>query len=51
MTKKYTVMIGGTVESTYNTKEEAEKRLAEIKNSFYALVHPVDTMYIKVIEK
>ena len=43
---KYVVVISGTVESIHNTREEAEVRLAEIRNSFYALVHPVDCMYI-----
>lgn len=47
--KEYRVIIAGTVNSKYNTKEEAEKRLNEIKNSFFAMVHPIDTMYIKEV--
>ena len=49
--KKYEVIIAGTVNATYNTTEEAEKRLYEIKNSFYALVHPVDCMFVREVEK
>ena len=45
--KKYEVVIAGTVNGVYNTKEEAEKRLNEIRHSFYAMVHPVYTMYIR----
>jgi len=44
---KYEVVIAGTVVNTYDKKEDAEKRLHEIKNSFYALVHPIDCMYIR----
>jgi hypothetical protein len=44
---KYTVMVAGTKEGTYKTREEAEKRLNEVKNSFLAMVHPKDTMFIK----
>lgn len=47
--KKFEVIVAGTVIGTYNTKEEAEKRLFEAKNSFLALVHPVDVFRIKEI--
>ena len=48
--KRYEVIIGGTVINVYETKEEAEKRLYEVKNSFYALVHPIDCMFIRVCD-
>jgi hypothetical protein len=44
---KYNVMVAGTVVGTYNTREEAEARLAEVKKSFLAMVHPKNTMFIK----
>ena len=44
---KYEVIIAGTVNGVYNTKEAAEKRLDEIRHSFYAMVHPIDTIYIR----
>lgn len=44
---KYEVIVGGTVIATYETREEAEKRLEEARNSFLALVHPYDTFRIK----
>ena len=44
---RYEVIIAGTVNATYNTRTEAEKRIKEIKNSFYAMVHPIDTIYIR----
>lgn len=43
----YVVMVGGMEQGKYNTKAEAEKRLAEVQNSFLAMVHPKDTMFIK----
>lgn len=45
--KRFEVVIAGTVESEYETREQAEKRLNEIKNSFYAMVHPVDCMWVR----
>ena len=45
----YNVMVGGSVVGTYKTKEEASVRLEEVKNSFLAMVHPRDTMFIKKI--
>lgn len=45
----FKVMISGTVESTHETRESAEKRLNEIKNSIFAMVHPIDTMFIKEV--
>jgi len=44
---KFEVVIAGTVVNTYSTREEAERRLDEIRHSFYAMVHPIDTMYIR----
>lgn len=44
---KYEVVVAGTVVETYETREKAEKALYEIKHSFYAMVHPVDCMYIR----
>ena len=43
----YNVVVAGTIVGTYNTKEEAEKRLFEVQHSFLAMVHPKDCMYIK----
>lgn len=47
MTKEYEVIVAGTVLFTCKEKDEAEKKLSEIKNSFLAMVHPVDTFYIR----
>lgn len=44
---RFEVVVGGSVVATYNTEEEAVVALDEIKHSFYALVHPVDCMYIR----
>lgn len=44
---KYNVIVAGTVIGTYNSKEEAEKRLNEARHSFLAMVHPKDCFYIK----
>lgn len=44
---KYNVIVAGTIIGTYNSKEEAEKRLYEAKHSFLAIVHPKDCFYIK----
>lgn len=49
--KEYKVIIAGTVDSTHTTREEAEKRLNEIKHSFLAIVHPIDCMFIKEVDK
>lgn len=48
---RYEVMVAGTVAGTYNTREEAEARLNEVKNSFFAMVHPKDTMFIKEVKR
>ena len=48
---RYEVMVAGTVAGTYNTREEAEARLNEVRNSFFAMVHPKDTMFIKEVKK
>lgn len=45
----YEVVVAGSVIGRYNSKEEAENRLEEAKNSFLALVHPVDVFYIKEV--
>ena len=47
---KYEVIIAGTVVATYTNRADAEQRLYEIKHSFYALVHPVDCMFIKEVQ-
>ena len=44
---KYEVVVAGTVVGTYKNKADAEKRLAEAKNSFLAIVHPVDVFFIR----
>lgn len=48
---RYEVMVAGTVAGTYNTREEAEARLDEVRNSFFAMVHPKDTMFIKEVKR
>lgn len=48
--KKYNVMVAGTVMGTYNTREEAEVRLEEVRHSYLAIVHPRDVMFIKEVE-
>lgn len=45
----YAVMVGGMMDSKYDTIEAAEARLEEVRHSFLALVHPQDTMFIKKI--
>ena len=47
---KYEVVVAGTVIATYNTKEEANDRLNEVRHSFLAMVHPSDCIFIKVKE-
>ena len=47
--KRFEVIIAGTVESIHTTRESAEARLAEIKNSFYALVHPTNCIYVREV--
>lgn len=47
---KYEVIIAGTVIGTYNTIEEANKRLDEARHSFLAMVHPKDCFYVKEIK-
>ncbi len=48
--KKYEIIVSGTTVTTVNTKEEAEKKLNEIKHSFLAIVHPVNAFYIRESE-
>lgn len=48
--KKYNVIIAGTIVGSYETKEEAENRLNEIRHSYLAMVHPKNCMYIKKVE-
>ena len=45
----YEVVVAGNVIGRYNSREEAENRLKEVKNSFLALVHPVDVFYIREV--
>ena len=45
--KRFEVVIAGTVDSKFETREDALRRLNEIKNSFYALVHPIGCMFIR----
>jgi hypothetical protein len=45
----YEVVVAGSVIGRYNSREEAEIRLEEAKNSFFALVHPVDVFYIREV--
>lgn len=47
MKKSYEVIVAGTVIGVYANKADAEARLAEAKNSFLALVHPVDVFFIR----
>ena len=42
----FRVIVAGTVIGTYNTREEAEARLAEAKQSYLALVHPSECFRI-----
>ena len=44
---KYEVVVAGTIIGTYENKADAEKRLTEAKNSFLAIVHPVDVFFIR----
>lgn len=45
----YEVVVAGSVIGRYNSREEAEIHLEEAKNSFFALVHPVDVFYIREV--
>lgn len=45
--KKYEVIVAGETLTTCVTKEEAETKLAEARQSFLALVHPRDCFYIR----
>lgn len=45
----FKVIVAGTVIGTYSTKEEAEARLVEAKQSYLALVHPAECFYIKKV--
>ena len=44
---KYEVVVAGTIIGAYENKADAEARLAEAKNSFLAIVHPVDVFFIR----
>jgi hypothetical protein len=48
---KYQAIVSGHVLGTYETKEEAEKEVTRAKNSYLALVHPVNCFFVKVIDK
>ena len=45
--KKYEVVVAGTVIGCYENEAEAKARLEEVKNSFLAIVHPVDVFFIR----
>jgi len=48
----YEVVVSGSVVTIVKTKEDAERELERVKHSFYAMVHPIDCMYIrKKVEK
>lgn len=52
MSMKYEVVVGGTVVATFEKLENAERELDRVKHSIYAMVHPVDCMFIrKKVEK
>ena len=49
---RYEVVVAGTVIATFDYKQNAEKELERVKHSIYAMVHPIDCMYIrKKVEK
>jgi len=47
MKKNFEVYVAGSLNGSFSTREEAEKRLNELKNSFLAMVHPKECFYIK----
>ena len=49
--KEYRVMVGGNVKSVHATREEAENQLHLWRNSWLAMVHPIDTMFVKEVIK
>ena len=44
---KYDVIVAGSVINTFKTKEEAEKYLEQVRNSWLSLVHPQEVFRIK----
>ena len=45
----FRVIVAGTVIATYTTREEAERRLDEVRHSFLAMVHPYDVFRIEEV--
>lgn len=45
--KKYEVVVAGIVIGCYENEVEAKTRLKEAKNSFLAIVHPIDVFFIR----
>lgn len=45
--KKFEVYVAGSLVGKYETREEAEARLNEVRHSFLAMVHPQEVFYIK----
>lgn len=44
---RYDVIVAGSVISTFKTREEAEKYLEQMRNSWLSLVHPQEVFRIK----
>ena len=51
MKNNFNVIVSGVVVRQCETREEAEKELSLIRNSYLAMVHPRECMYIKEVEK
>lgn len=49
--KEYRVIVSGCVYARCETREEAERKLDDARNSFLAMVHPRDCFFIKEVEK
>ena len=47
---RFEVHVAAFVDSIYDNREEAEKRLNELRHSFYALVHVKESFYIKEVK-
>ena len=48
--KNFEVYVAGTLQGTFETREEAERLLNALRNSFLAMVHPRDVFYIKEVK-
>jgi len=46
---KYEIIVAGSVVTRVSTREEAEQLLEQARHSFLAMVHPIDTFYIREI--